>query len=82
MTFCPFSKYKDLFGKPNTGVHNYRLFDSPIVDNLITIISAVIFSYLSGISIELSIFLWYGLGMLLHKLFCVETCTNKLLNIV
>tara|TARA_B100000035_G_scaffold205010_1_gene175275 strand:+ start:772 stop:1020 length:249 start_codon:yes stop_codon:yes gene_type:complete len=81
MTFCPFRKYKDLFGKPNTWVHKYRLFDSPIIDNLMTIIGAILFSYMSGISIELSIFLWYGLGILLHKLFCVKTRTNKLLNL-
>jgi hypothetical protein len=33
----PLCKYKDMFGKPNTGVHKYRLFNIAVVDVLATI---------------------------------------------
>lgn len=82
MTFCPFRKYKDLLGKPNTGIHKHRLSESPIIDNLVVIIWAILFAYYFSISIELSIFLWYGLGLILHKLFCVKTRTNLILKLV
>jgi hypothetical protein len=82
MTSCPFHKYKDLLGKPNTGIHKYRIFDTPIIDHVVTLIAAILTSYFTDITFELSIFLWYGLGLLLHKLFCVKTNTNKILKLI
>ena len=82
MALCPFHKYKDLFGKPNAGPHKYRIFDTPIIDHIITLIAAIMTSYITSITLELSIFLWYGFGIILHKLFCVKTKTNKLLNLL
>ena len=38
-------KYKDIFGKPNEGVHKYRLFNIAIVDMSFTIIAAAIIAY-------------------------------------
>ena len=39
MNLC---KYKDIFGKPNKGVHSYRLFNFAIVDVLATVFVAYI----------------------------------------
>ena len=36
--FESLKQYKDIFGKPNEGVHSYRLFDVAIVDLLLTIL--------------------------------------------
>ena len=38
-------KYKDIFGKPNEGVHKHRLFNIAIVDMSFTIIAAAIIAY-------------------------------------
>lgn len=34
------SKYKDIFGKPMTGLHKYRIFDIAVVDVAATILGA------------------------------------------
>jgi len=43
-------KYKNIFGKPNTGVHSYKLFDLAIVDIAVTLLAvyAILLSFLSG----------------------------------
>ena len=35
-----FCKYKNIFGEPNTGLHEYRILDIAIVDVLLTILAA------------------------------------------
>ena len=35
---CPFAKYSDIFGKPNTGFHSSRIFDIAINDLFGTIL--------------------------------------------
>ena len=76
MSLC---KYKNYFGEPGKGVHSYRIFNIAIVDVAMTLIGAVIISYLSGIK-----FIWSALGLflvgiLLHRVFCVKTTLDKLL---
>ena len=46
MSLC---KYKDYFGEPGKGVHSHRIFNIAIVDVAMTLIGALIISYLSGI---------------------------------
>lgn len=74
MSLC---KYKNYFGEPGKGVHSYRIFNIAIVDVAMTLIGAVIISYLSGIK-----FIWSALGLflvgiLLHRVFCVRTTLDK-----
>ena len=76
MSLC---KYKNYFGEPGKGVHSYRIFNIAIVDMMMTLIGAIIISYLSGIK-----FIWSALGLflvgiLLHRVFCVRTTIDKLL---
>jgi hypothetical protein len=72
-------RYKDIFGKPNTGVHSYRFFDIAIADVMLTILAAFILSY------ALSYPFWPVLGGLFlfgifcHHLFCVRTTVDKFL---
>ena len=76
MSFC---KYKNILGKPNEGIHSYRLFGVAIVDVIMTIIAAFLISFILKYSfLYTSIFL-FVLGIILHRLFCVKTTVDKLL---
>lgn len=81
-------KYKNLFGEPKTGLHNYRIFDFAIFDILTTILGSVIIHQIIIVQIlkkSDTIKLWmvivfmFLLGILVHRLFCVRTTVDKLL---
>ena len=42
MNLC---KYKNILGKPNKGIHSYRIFNIAIADVIMTIIAAFLISY-------------------------------------
>jgi len=72
---CP---YKDVFGKPGTGVHALRVFDIAVVDVVLTVIAAY---YISGYyrwSLKWTVFWAFVIGELFHYVFCVETTVIKL----
>ena len=48
MSLC---KYKDIFGKPGEGAHQYRIFDIAIVDTVLTVLLAFVIAYFSGVSL-------------------------------
>ena len=76
MNLC---KYKDALGKPDVGIHSYRIFNIAIADVIMTFIGAFIISYFYNISfIRISIFLFI-LGIILHRIFCVKTTIDKIL---
>jgi len=85
-------KYKSIFGEPNTGVHATRLFDFAINDIIATFAGALLFSLIynyymtSKIEYNQTYFIKASIGLLLlgiiiHKLFCVDTKLNKLLGL-
>lgn len=76
MNLC---QYKDIFGKPNKGVHSYRIFNIAIIDFLLTMIVAFIISYTLNKSFLYCFVLLFIFGIILHKLFCVNTTITKLL---
>lgn len=85
MSLC---KYKNIFGKPNTGIHSIRIFNIAIFDVLSTILVGVLFHQfiiVQWLQMSSSIKLWmvlvflFALGILLHKLFCVRTTVDKML---
>jgi hypothetical protein len=73
---CIFEKYKDIFGKPNTGIHAYRLFDFAIIDIIGTLIIAYLigkyFSFDNNNILKLFIIIFL-IGEIFHLLFCVKT---------
>jgi hypothetical protein len=75
-SLCP---YKDLFGKPNKGVHKYKIFDIAIVDLVSTIIVAYLISQYTKKDFKLILLILILLGIILHRLFCVKTTIDKLL---
>jgi len=72
-------KFKNILGKPKTGLHRFRIFNIAIIDVLLTILGAYIISravpkwdfyiILAGLFI---------LGIILHRVFCVRTTIDKL----
>lgn len=76
MNLC---KYKDIFGKPNTGVHSYRIFNIAIVDLLLTFLAAFIIARLLKKTFWIVLLILFLLGIILHHLFCVRTTIDKLI---
>lgn len=72
-------KYKNALGKPQKGIHSYRLFGVAIMDVIFTIIGAYLFSRFFGFSFLYTLIFLFVLGILLHRLFCVRTTIDKLL---
>ena len=77
----PLCKYKDVFGKPNEGIHSIRLFGIAIVDLILTMILAYAIVYYSKKQKKKYNY-WVVLAILLvvafivHKMFCVKTSVN------
>ena len=78
---CPLSKYKDLFGKPGTGTHQYRFMDTAILDYVITIAAAIVISYVTKVPLVLMTIILFSLGIIVHILVGIETNTTKYLGI-
>lgn len=79
MSFCPFKAYSEIFGKPKQGVHSYRILDLAIADIIMTIIGAIIISLILKINFFLTLIFLFLLGIILHRLFCVNTTINKMI---
>ena len=76
MNLC---KYKDILGKPNEGVHSVRVFDISVVDVIATIVVAFLISYFFKLNFIYVLLVYFLLGVLAHRLFCVRTTVDKLL---
>jgi hypothetical protein len=82
MNLCKFS---NSLGIPNKGIHSIRLFNVAIIDVIFTILGAFFLYYSINKLFKIKISFWiylivlFILGILLHKLFCVETTINKLI---
>lgn len=79
MSLC---KYKDIFGKPSEGAHKYRVFKIAIVDSGLTILVAIIIAFLfkfTFLQFTILLFIILILGILVHRLFCVNSTINKLI---
>ena len=80
-TLCPFSRYKDIFGKPGTGVHSIRFINVAVVDYILTIVLAFFITYTTHFPIELSSIFCFILAIICHILFGVSTTTTKFLGV-
>ena len=72
-----FCHYKNSLGEYNKGVHSLRFLNLAVVDVIFTFLFAYIIAYYSDTSFVLNTVLLFGLGVLMHKIFCVETTINK-----
>jgi hypothetical protein len=71
--------YKEMFGKPNEGVHKYRLFDVAIVDVMLTIMVGYIIAKYFKLSFIWTLLCLFLLSIVLHRIFCVRTRVDRLL---
>lgn len=76
MSLC---KYKDIFGKPKTGAHSYRIFNIAIVDVLFTLLGAYIISLYVPYTFTYVAIILFIVGIIAHRLFCVRTTIDKFL---
>jgi len=76
---CPFKEFSEIFGRPNEGAHSYRFMNLAIVDVVGTIIVAFIIAKLFNLNFFLTLLLFFILGIILHRLFCVNTTINKMI---
>lgn len=73
-------KYKDILGKVKEGVHSYRLFNIAIVDVIFTILGAyIIYIFNPKYNFLFILLFLFILGIILHRIFCVNTTINNLL---
>lgn len=73
-------QYSNLPGKPNEGIHKYRIFGFALVDIIVTIILTIIILLLSKKYIPFNLYNFlvvfmsiFIIGELLHLIFCVNT---------
>ena len=73
---CPF---KDIFGKPGEGVHQYRIFGIAAVDLITTVLGAALISWKTDHNFLIVFACLFILGELLHWYFCVDTAVINFL---
>jgi len=75
MSLC---EYKSIFGNPSEGVHAYRIFGVAAVDLSLTILAAYFISEHFKTHFVYTLIVILLLGIVVHRLFCVNTTINKL----
>jgi hypothetical protein len=70
---------KDIFGKPEQGIHKYRIMGVAFVDTFFLFIGAIILSYYSKISFFITFIALFFLGIFCHYLFSVDTTIHRFL---
>lgn len=79
-SLCP---YRNILGKVREGVHAYRFMDIAIVDVFMTVLGAYVIWWIlhtlfkKTISFFLILIGLFGLGIVLHRLFCVPTTVDQ-----
>ena len=72
-------QFKNILGVPDKGVHSIRFMNIAIIDVLMTIFAAIILSYIFNESFICICPVLFILGIVLHRIFCVDTTVNKFL---
>jgi hypothetical protein len=73
-------KYKDVFGKVGEGPHSYRFLNIAIVDVVFTVLGGfLIHWFLPKYKLVTILIVLFGLGIVLHHVFCVRTTVDKFL---
>jgi hypothetical protein len=74
---CIFAEYKDKLGKPNEGIHSTRLLGVAFWDVFGTVVGAGIISYSFNFNFWKVLIILFIIGIILHRIFCVNTTINK-----
>lgn len=70
-------KYKDIIGKPDSGLRKYRIFDIAILDAVVTIIGAYLIALFFKWPLLYTIIVVFIIGIISHRVFCVRTGLDK-----
>ncbi len=71
-------KYKDIIGKPNTGLHKqFRVFDIAMFDVATVLIAGILLGYYMKWNIPITVGGFFLLGIVSHRVFCVRTTIDK-----
>lgn len=81
MSLCIFSKFNKIFGESGKGVHRFRLLNTAIIDYILTILGALLLTYLTRIPLVLTTIALLILGIILHMLFGIPTDAVKYLGL-
>ena len=73
MSLC---KYANAFGEPGKGAHSYRIFSVAAVDLGLTLIAAHYVAKWYGLSFAEAATTLILLGIVAHRVFCVNTTLN------
>ena len=76
---CPFAAHKSIFGDPGQGVHSIRFFGVAFVDLAATVLAAALIAWGFKTGFLVTLLVLVLLGIIVHKLFCVDTALNKLI---
>ena len=71
--------YKNLFGAPDTGAHSIRFMGIAVVDVVLTVIAGLLMAWFFDWPAWYVVGALFLLGILLHRMFCVQTTVDKLL---
>ena len=80
MKSCPLfdmSAYKDIFGKPGEGVHQYKFMGTSMFDFVASILGAALITYFTKIPLVITTIGVLLVGILLHYIFGVDTSFVK-----
>lgn len=72
-------KYRHIFGKEKEGIHSYRIFNIAVVDVLLTLVVCFAISAIFKTNIFVTIIIAFLIGILAHRIFCVNTTVNKMI---
>ena len=75
-------KYKHIFGEERKGIHSWRIFDVAIIDVVATLLVAGVLTYFFNPTWWMFLLILGGLfvaGIVLHRIFCVNTKINTLI---
>ena len=73
-------KYSEIFGKPKEGIHSIRIKDIAIIDVIGTIVMSLIISCIINKSMIVILIILLLLGIILHRIFCVKTTIDKMID--
>jgi len=70
-------KYKPIFGAEGQGVHSIRIAGIAIVDVIFTVIAGIALAYIFKWDALVTVGALFILGVMIHRIFCVNTTVNK-----
>jgi hypothetical protein len=81
MTSFDLSKYKNIFGYPDKGVHQYKFRGTSLVDYFMTIAGAFLITYFTDIPLVITTICLLLFGIILHWLFGIKSQVIQYFNI-